>query len=362
MSKYIDLTKILTKMPDFVFDYIEVAYDGESVNTQIGYSIDIRTFLEYLRRFKFRNISSIEDFTPKELGEVTLRDLNGFKAYLREYETEYVTAVGKTVRRVRRNNEYGINRKLSGIRGLYLYLYKNDLIDSNVTDKLDFKKIHQKMKKPLTTQDTLDLIDVLYNGENYFTGRSRTAYLSRKQRDIALFTAYLGTGCRVSELVNLNVNDVDFNSSSFIVTRKGGDQQEIFMPLQVENELVKYMEERLEMKNVKDEDALFISRNGRRLSPQTVEKNLKSYCIAAGITDPDKMHPHALRRTFACNMIADGVDIKMVAELMGHKNIEVTHRYYTQYATEKRKDIMRNFDITGTEPAAHDQASKQEQI
>ncbi len=350
MSKYIDLTKILTRLPDFVFDYIEIAYDGESVNTQIGYSLDIRTFLEYLRKFKFKNIQSIEDFTPKELGEVTLRDLNGFKAYLREYESEYINAKGNTVKRIRRNSEYGINRKLSGIRGLYLYLYKNDLIDSNVTDKLDFKKIHQKMKKPLTTHDTLALIDVLCNGENYFTGRSRASYLTRKQRDIALFMAYLGTGCRVSELVNLNVNDVDFDSSSFVVTRKGGDQQEIFMPIQVENEMLKYMEERLEMKGIKDEDALFISRNGKRLSPQTVEKNLKSYCIAAGITDPDKMHPHALRRTFACNMIADGVDIKMVAELMGHKNIEVTHRYYTQYAVEKRREIMRKFEIAGGEP------------
>ena len=121
------------------------------------------------------------------------------------------------------------------------------------------------------------------------------------------------------------------------------------MPLQVENEMLKYMEQRLDMKNVKDADALFISRNGKRMLPQTVEKNLKTYCRAAGITDPDKMHPHALRRTFACNMIADGVDIKMVAELMGHKNIEVTHRYYTQYAVEKRKKIMRDFDIIGND-------------
>lgn len=352
MSKYIDLTKILVKLPDFVFDYIEVAYSGESVNTQIGYSIDIKIYLEYLKKFKYRSVESIEDFTPKQLGDVTLRDLNGFKAYLREYESEYTDAEGRVIKRTRRNSVYGINRKLSGIRGLYLYLYKNDLIDHNITDKLDFKKIHQKMKRPLTTQDTINLIDVLYNGENYFTGRTRAAYLNRKQRDIALFITYLGTGCRVSELVNLNITDVDFDSSSFIVTRKGGDQQEIFMPLQAENEMLAYMEERLKMENVKDEDALFISRNGKRITAQAVEKNLKSYCITAGITDPDKMRPHALRRTFACNMIADGVDIKMVAELMGHKNIEVTHRYYTQYAVEKRKEVMRNYEITGSTETA----------
>lgn len=349
MSKYLDLTRILTDLPDFVYEYIEIAYRGESINTQIGYSIDIRTYLNYLKKFKYREIQNIEDFTPKHMEDVTLRDLNGFKAYLREYETEYVSASGKLIKRIRRNNDAGINRKLSGVRGLYLYLYKNDLISHNITDKLDFKKLHQKMKKALSVQETSRLLDVLYNGENYFEGRMRASYLNRKQRDIALFVAYLGTGCRVSELVNLNVNDVDFDTSSFIVTRKGGNEQEIFMPVQVENELVAYMAERSEMENVKDEQALFIGRNGTRLSAQTVEKNLKNYCMAAGITDPDKMHPHALRRTFACNMIADGVDIKMVAELMGHKNIEVTHRYYTQYAVGKRKQLMRSFDIKGKE-------------
>ena len=121
------------------------------------------------------------------------------------------------------------------------------------------------------------------------------------------------------------------------------------MPVQVENELFNYMQERLEVNNAKDSDALFLSRVGKRLSAQSVEKNLKKYCHTVGIYDPDKARPHALRRTFACNLIADGVDIKMVAELMGHKNIEVTHKYYTQYAVQKRKEVMRNFDIVGKE-------------
>ena len=134
MSKYVDLTRILTKLPDYVFDYIEVAYDGESVNTQIGYSIDIKTFFEYLIKFKFGKSITPEEITTDMLNEVTLRDLNGFKAYLREYESEYISASGKVIKRVRTNNEYGINRKLSGIRGLFMYLYKNDYIDHNVTD------------------------------------------------------------------------------------------------------------------------------------------------------------------------------------------------------------------------------------
>ena len=349
MSKYTKLTNFLSHLPDFVFEYIEIAYTGESVNTQIGYSIDIKIFLQYLKEFKFRDIENLEDFTPKHMEQVTLRDLTGFQAYLREYKTDTISIDGKHIKRTRKNSAYGINRKMSGIRGLFSYLYKNDLISQNITDKIDFKKIHQKMKRPLSTVETVDLIDCIYEGEKYFSGRDLAEYKNKKQRDIALFTAYLGTGCRVSELINLNIHDVDFDTSSFIVTRKGGDQQEIFMPVQVENELYAYMQQRLEMENVKDSEALFISRLGKRMSAQGVEKTLKKYCTAVGITDPDKARPHALRRTFACNMIADGIDIKMVAELMGHKNIEVTHRYYAQYASEKRKEVMRNYDVLKTD-------------
>lgn len=347
MSKHARLMSFLSNLPDFVFDYIEIAYSGESINTQIGYSIDIKTFLEYLRKFKFKDIERLEDFTVKHMEQVTLRDLNAFTAYLKEYETDTVTLDGKHIKRIRRNSAYGINRKLSGIRGLFAYLYKNDYISQNITDKLDFKKVHQKMKRPLTTQETVNLLDVIYNGEKYYKGRDLTEYQNRKQRDIALFTTYLGTGCRVSELINLDVHDVCFDTSSFVVTRKGGDEQEIFMPVQVENELFNYMQERMENENAKD-DALFISRLGKRMTAQGIEKLLKKYCATVGIFDSDKTRPHALRRTFACNLIADGVDIKMVAELMGHRNIEVTHKYYTQYAIEKRREVMKNFDIMGS--------------
>ena len=347
MSKYTKLSNFLSQLPDFVFEYIEMAYNGESVNTQIGYSIDIKVFLEYLRKFKFKDVAALEDFTPAHMEQVTLRDLTAFQAYLREYEADIVTLDGRHMKCTRRNSEYGINRKLSGIRGLFSYMYKNDMLTQNVTDKIDFKKIHQKMKRPLSSQETVALIDCIYNGENYFTGRDLAEYENRRLRDVALFTAYLGTGCRVSELINLDITDVDFDSSSFIVTRKGGDQQEVFMPVQVENELFAYMQKRLETENAKDEKALFLSRLGKRMTAQSVEKNLKKYCRAVGITDPDKTRPHALRRTFACNLIADGIDIKMVAELMGHKNIEVTHKYYAQYASQKRKEVMRSYDIMG---------------
>ncbi|MBO5060316.1 MAG: tyrosine-type recombinase/integrase [Clostridia bacterium] len=352
------LRNYLSELPDFVFSYIEEYYNGESINTQLGYSLDVRVFLTYLRTYKYPDIKSNEDFTLKHIDSVTPSDLIRFKAYLREYETEYTSPAGRRVRRICRNSAFGINRKLSAVRGLFIYLYKTEQISQNVTDKVDFVKLHQKIKKPLTSQETLRLIDVIYNGEKYFEGRTLTEYKNKKLRDIAIFTTYLGTGVRVSELVNLKVTDVDFNTQSFIVTRKGGDQQEIFMPVQVNNALYEYLDP--EGENPRETGPLFLGRSGKQLTVAAVEKTLKNYCYAVGITHPDKTRPHALRRTFACRLLEDGVDIKMVAELLGHKNIEVTHRYYAQYSSQKRREIMQGLDVLRTDEKPSEEMPSQD--
>ncbi len=343
-KKFSYLREYTREMPRFVTEYIIEYYNGESINTQIGYAIDIRVFLNYLRLAVFPEVSVIKDFKVSHINDLTVSDLISFKAYLKEYEVESISPSGKPVKRVYKNSSFGINRKMSAVRGLFIYLYKTEQIDQNITDKVDFAKLHQKIKKPLTTQETVALIDVIYNGEKYYEGRLLTEYNKRRLRDIAIFTTYLGTGIRVSELVNLKINDIDFNTQSFIVTRKGGDEQEIFMPPQVENSICEYLEE---VKGIRPSgnSPLFLSRTNSQMTAAGVEKLLKNYCLTAGITHPDKTRPHALRRTFACRLLEDGVDIKMVAELMGHKNIEVTHRYYAQYSQKARKDIMTNLSV-----------------
>lgn len=343
--KHAYLRAYTNEMPRYVSAYILEYYSGESVNTQVGYCIDIRVFLNYLRLAVFPELSSIRDVTLAHLEKVTASDLISFKHYLAEYETESRTPDGRTITRVYRNSAYGVNRKMSAVRGLFIYLYKTDQLSQNITDKIDFAKLHQKIKKPLTTQETVSLLNVIFNGEGIPPGRATSEYERRKLRDIALFTTYLGTGVRVSELVNLNIEQLDFDTSSFIVTRKGGDEQEIFMPPQVENSISEYLYSNPIEDEPRKSGPLFLSRGGGRLTVAAVERLLKNYCQIAGITHPDKTRPHALRRTFACRLLEDGVDIKMVAELMGHKNIEVTHRYYAQYSAKARRDVMEDVNL-----------------
>lgn len=342
--KYTYLREYTREMPRFVTEYLIEYYDGESINTQVGYAIDIRIFLNYLIQTAFPELKDIKHIRVSHINKVNVSDLISFRNYLKEYEAVTVSPSGKPITRVYRNSPFGINRKMSAVRGLFVYLYKTEQIDQNVTDKVDFLKLHQKIKKPLTTQETLALIDVIYNGEKYYEGRFLTEYQKRKLRDIAIFTTYLGTGIRVSELVNLKINDIDFETQSFIVTRKGGDQQEIFMPVQVENQICEYIESTKDIRPGGN-SPLFLSRTLGAMTAAGIEKLLRNYCLTAGITHPDKTRPHALRRTFACRLLEDGVDIKMVAELMGHKNIEVTHRYYAQYSQKARKEIMTNLNV-----------------
>lgn len=338
-DKQYRLKEYLSELPDFVFRFIDYYYDGDSVNTQLAFALDIKIFLNFLITSHKFSYDTLEEFSEADMEQIVVDDILEYKSYLKQYTLTYTDAAGESYTRTHRNSSYGINRKLSSLRSLFSYLYKTDKISQNVTLKVDMNKLAQKIKKPLTVQETMHLMDVILNGENYFKGRLLTEYLNRKKRDIALYLTYLGTGVRVSELVNLDVSDVDFETSSFTVTRKGGSEDEIFMPVQVENELLSYLEWRKEQNY--NTQALFVSRNGDRLTISSVEHNLKNYCLAAGITNKDKTRPHALRRTFACTLLEEGVDIKMVAELMGHKNIEVTHKFYAQYSSKAKKEIMR---------------------
>lgn len=337
------LRNYLSELPDFVFRFIDYYYDGESVNTQLAFALDIKIFLNFLLVTKKFPYDSLEEFSENDMEQITVDDLLEYKSYLKQYTLTYTDADGQPYSRTHRNSSFGINRKMSSLRSLFSYLYKTDKISQNITLKVDMNKLVQKIKKPLTLQETMRLMDVILNGEKYFKGRLLTEYLNRKKRDVALYLTYLGTGVRVSELVNLDVSDIDFETSSFTVTRKGGNEDEIFMPVQVENELLEYLEWRKEQNY--NTSALFVSRNGDRLTISSVEHNLKTYCLAAGITNKDKTRPHALRRTFACTLLEEGVDIKMVAELMGHKNIEVTHKFYAQYSSKAKKEIMRSREI-----------------
>lgn len=345
-AKNMQLSNILLELPDFVFDFIKKYYDGDSINTQIAYAIDIRTYLRFLQKQpQFSHIEKLEDFTPEHLETVDLNLMLNYKVYLERYENTYITSTGKKRTVVLTNSRKGIVRKLCTLRSLYSYLFKADSIERDITRKLDLPRVPHQIKKPLTVIETINIIDVVYEGEKYFEGKELALYKKRKQRDIAIFVTLLGMGIRISELVGLDIEDIDFNNSSLIVVRKGGDYQELPMPVQVENEIFLYLQERLKIEDAKDKNALFLSNRKTRISVSAVEKMIKKYCNTAGVFHKDKTTVHALRRTFACRLLEEGYDIKLISELLGHKDVVVTSRFYAQHNIETHRKVMKNINL-----------------
>ncbi|MFC4766623.1 hypothetical protein [Effusibacillus consociatus] len=123
-----------------------------------------------------------------------MNSLLDYKVFLEAYPLSYETPKGKTKTLTITNGPKGILRKLSSLRTLYGYLFKADLISKNITEKLGLPKIHHRIKKPLSIHDTCKVIDVIYNGEKYFTDKHLSGYTRKKLRDIAIFTTLLGTG------------------------------------------------------------------------------------------------------------------------------------------------------------------------
>ena len=337
-NKY--LHSYLHDLPDFVFSYIEEYYSGESVNTKLAYSLDIKVFFDFLRKSGFFPLEKNEDFTLNELNSVTPVMLIHFKSYLREYEIEYLTPRGRPAVRTLTNSAYGINRKLSAVRGLFIYLYKTEQISQNVTDKVDFMKLHQKIKKPLTSQETIALIDVLYNGEKYFSGRQLTEYNRRRLRDIALFITYLGTGVRVSELVALNVGDLEFDertmAGSFIVTRKGGDQQEIFMPPQVFEVLKNYTDSI----NAKDTDPLFLNRSASRSAAS--KRRSKPTAPPSELPTPTKPAPTRCGVPLPASCLRTALTSKWLPSLWGTRILRSRTNTTLSIPRSKRRKLCAN--------------------
>ena len=149
------LRNYLSELPDFVFRFIDYYYDGESVNTQLAFALDIKIFLNFLIVTKKFPYDTLEEFSENDMEQITVDDLLEYKSYLKQYTLTYTDADGRPYSRTHRNSSFGINRKMSSLRSLFSYLYKTDKISQNITLKVDMNKLVQKIKKPLTLQETM---------------------------------------------------------------------------------------------------------------------------------------------------------------------------------------------------------------
>ena len=271
------------------------------------------------------------DFTVDVLDQIKALDLEEYQEYLKVYQTGDKTET---------NGERGLKRKISALRSFYAYFYKREMIETNPTVLIDVPKIHDKSIIRLDTDEVALLLDYIEHCGDQLTGQKRVYYEKTKERDLAIVTLLLGTGIRVSECVGLDIEDVDFKNNGIKVTRKGGNEMVVYFGPEVEKALKRYIEVRENIIPLEGhEHALFYSAQRRRIGVQAVENLVKKY--ASQITTTKKITPHKLRSTYGTTLYQETGDIYLVADVLGHKDVNTTKKHYAAIDDARRRQAAK---------------------
>ena len=330
------LENIIKTLPYYVRDFFIGVELRTSPLSRLNYAYDLRVFFDFLSKKVFnKKIDSIE---LGDLAMLTASDIEYFLSYLSNYQIN-----GK----LERCTETGKARKLSTLRAFYKYFFNKNLLPANIPAKVNMPKIHEKEIIRLDSNEKVDEIgDMLYVVESGQGLTKKQVYFhnATKFRDVAIVTLFLGTGIRISELVGLNIDDIDLKTNSFVVTRKGGNRAVLYFNDEVASALQTYINLRVNNKEIDEsKNALFISLQNKRISTRTVQELVKKY---AKIVSPlKKITPHKLRSTFGTNLYRQTGDIYVVADCLGHKDVNTTKKHYAAITEDIRKKASKNYSI-----------------
>ncbi len=235
------------------------------------------------------------------------------------------------------NTEQGVFRKMSALRSFYAYFYKRQMIQKNPTLFVDMPKIREKEIIRLEADEVALLLDYVEHAGDQLTGRQRSYYEKTKERDFAIITLLLGTGIRVSELVGLNLTDIDFKNQGLHLIRKGRKEMTVYFGDEVADALLQYIEgSRSHIIALEGhEDALFFSMQRKRIGVQAVQNLVKKY--ARAVTPLKRITPHKLRSTYGTALYQETDDIYLVAEVLGHSDVNTTRKHYAAMSDARRR-------------------------
>ena len=255
--------EVLKTLPQVCGDFLQsIAFTTQPL-TRYVYAGDLKIFCDYLVSEipKFADCT-VSAMTPDDFAKVTARDLHTYLQYLDFYIRDD---------QERSNSDYGKIRKLSSLRSFYEYMFKNELIASDVTKLVDMPKKHEKPILRMEIDEVARMLDCVENGEKQ-TERQKKYNDHTRTRDLAILTLFLGTGIRVSELVGMDLSDVDFSTNSFLITRKGGNKAILYFSDEVAEPLKAYFKVRSGLNPAPgSENALFLSLQDKRISVRAVE-------------------------------------------------------------------------------------------
>ncbi len=318
---------LLGELPVLCGSFFRAIDSQTSVLTRYAYAIDLRGFFQFA--------ATQEDlFAGKSIPSLTAADLEKIQAYHIELYLNEVSLYQKGDREWV-NQERAKARKLSSLRSFFKFLHKQEYLPSNVAALVDIPKLYEKAIIRLEPNEVADLLDLAENGEG-LSERQKQYHSATKLRDVAILTLFLGTGIRISELVGIDLDDVDFENDAFVVTRKGGSEDILNFGEEVHTALCDYVAWREQQTSLPGhERALFLSLQMRRITARAVENLVKKYAkLAAPLK---KITPHKLRSTYGTMLYHETEDIYLVADVLGHKDVNTTRKHYAASSEEHKR-------------------------
>lgn len=309
---------VLDTLPSFCRTFFRGIEEYTSARTRLAYAYDLRLFFEFLHeRNAVCGKMEIRDYPLSLLDQITRMDIEEYLEYMSLYQKE-----GREIT----NEERGKSRKLAALRSFYNYFYQSELISSNPASLVSMPKLHEKEIIRLEPNEVSILLDQVEDGTR-LTKKELEYHKKTRIRDVALLTLLLGTGIRVSECVGLDLQDVNFDVCGIKVRRKGGYEAVVYFGDEVETALLDYLEERDHVIPMEGhESALFLSLQNRRITVRAVENLVKKY--ASRVTTLKKITPHKLRSTYGTTLYQETGDIYLVADVLGHKDVNTTRKHY----------------------------------
>lgn len=322
------LRQLIKDLPPFCADFFRGIEPRTSSRTRIAYAYDLRVFFDFLVK-ENPQVSKlgIDGITLDQLDQLRVVDLEEYMEYLKYRFNDRNQEVT--------NKERGIMRKISSLKSFYNYYYRNERIQNNPASLVQLPKLHEKDIIRLDVDEVALLLDEVESGDS-LTEKQKAYHEKTKIRDLALLTLMLGTGIRVSECVGLDVDDLDFKNGGIRIHRKGGKEVTVYFGSEVENALLDYLDERNQIApQAGHENALFLSLQKKRITVRSVENLVKKYSKL--ITPLKKITPHKLRSTYGTSLYKETGDIYLVADVLGHSDVNTTKKHYAALEDERRR-------------------------
>ena len=326
-NNILKIRAVMETLPPFCRDFFHGIEDYTSTRTRLAYAYDLRLFFEFLHdKNSVCAKMDIDKIPLSVLDQLTRMDIEEYMEYISLYQKD-----DKNIT----NDERGKERKLASLRSFYNYFFQNERIEKNPAALVPMPKRHEKEIIRLEPNEVAILLDQVEAGSK-LTKKELEYHQKTKVRDIALLTLLLGTGIRVSECVGLDITDINFDVGGIKIRRKGGYEAIIYFGDEVETALLDYLEQREHIIPAEGhENALFLSLQNRRMAVRSVENLVKKY--ASRVTTLKKITPHKLRSTYGTTLYQETGDIYLVADVLGHKDVNTTRKHYAALEDEHRR-------------------------